>query len=284
MVTLVRMDKCYHRCLCCVERALQVCSCAIAEVCICGVHLVSHGGEQTTQERCERPFSFPPLSLHFSPLTLSFQERALINSIGVATSPSASSSSTPLTVALPRPLFLPPIHLRCLPHPLAPHPPSLLPRIPSHLASFTGLARSLSSHSLTLRPITPQPVLLWCMEIAPSSHPTRPIQSGRRTGSVSSSSEHGSIHQNGSGSLMPTDQTRPRSSSSSKALLTRALLEAQNAVQLDNENEIPGALEAYRRAVALLSRVMEVSSSPEEHERLRTIVSGNELCPWTSRG
>ncbi|KAF9350805.1 hypothetical protein BGX34_000991, partial [Mortierella sp. NVP85] len=70
---------------------------------------------------------------------------------------------------------------------------------------------------------------------------------------------------------MPTDQTRPRSSSSSKALLTRALLEAQNAVQLDNDNEIPGALEAYGRAVALLSRVMEVSSSPEEHERLRTI-------------
>lgn len=72
---------------------------------------------------------------------------------------------------------------------------------------------------------------------------------------------------------MPPDQTRPRPSSSSKALLTKALLEAQSAVQLDNANEIPAALEAYGRAVALLGKVMDVSSSPEEHDRLRTIVS-----------
>jgi len=73
---------------------------------------------------------------------------------------------------------------------------------------------------------------------------------------------------------MPPDQTRPRSSSSSKALLTMALLEAQSAVQLDNANDITAALDAYRRAVTLLGKVMDASSSAEEQERLRTIVGG----------
>ncbi|KAF9428931.1 hypothetical protein BGZ94_000426 [Podila epigama] len=50
-----------------------------------------------------------------------------------------------------------------------------------------------------------------------------------------------------------------------------ALLEAQSAVQLDNANDIVAALEAYGRAVHLLSKVMEASSSPDEQERLRTI-------------
>lgn len=71
---------------------------------------------------------------------------------------------------------------------------------------------------------------------------------------------------------MPPEQ-RPRSSSSSKALLTKALLEAQSAVQLDNAYDIPAALDAYRRAVNLLSKVMDTSSSADEQERLRTIVS-----------
>lgn len=53
-----------------------------------------------------------------------------------------------------------------------------------------------------------------------------------------------------------------------------ALLEAQSAVQLDNAFDIPAALDAYRRAVTLLSKVMDASSSPDEQERLRTIVGG----------
>ncbi|KAF8975887.1 hypothetical protein BGZ52_008506, partial [Haplosporangium bisporale] len=50
-----------------------------------------------------------------------------------------------------------------------------------------------------------------------------------------------SIQSNSNGS-------RPRSTSSSKALLTQALMEAQTAVQLDNDSDITGALEAYQRA------------------------------------
>ncbi|KAF9212779.1 hypothetical protein BGZ59_006335 [Podila verticillata] len=65
--------------------------------------------------------------------------------------------------------------------------------------------------------------------------------------------------------------TRPGSSSSSKALLTMALLEAQSAVQLDNANDISAALDAYGRAVNLLGKVMEASSSADEQDRLRTI-------------
>ncbi|KAF9435849.1 hypothetical protein BGZ76_005397 [Entomortierella beljakovae] len=93
--------------------------------------------------------------------------------------------------------------------------------------------------------------------------------SGRRAESFSAGSDNNN-HQ-GNGSLLSPDQTRPRSSSSSKALLTMALLEAQSAVQLDNANDIPGALESYQRAVNLLSKVLETSTSPDEQERLRTI-------------
>ncbi|KAF9130567.1 hypothetical protein BGW39_002923 [Mortierella sp. 14UC] len=110
-----------------------------------------------------------------------------------------------------------------------------------------------------------------------SSSRSNNTYSRRRAESISSnvheSNHHsGSSQPSGSTSLMPPDQTRPRSSSSSKALLTMALLEAQSAVQLDNAFDIPAALEAYRRAVTLLSKVMDASSSPDEQERLRTIV------------
>ncbi|KAF9201496.1 hypothetical protein BGZ49_008260 [Haplosporangium sp. Z 27] len=95
---------------------------------------------------------------------------------------------------------------------------------------------------------------------------------GRRTESISSGSDHISLHNNsGSTSLIPPDPNRPRSSSSSKALLTMALMEAQSAVQLDNANDILGALDAYQKAVNLLGKVMEVSQSADEQERLRTI-------------
>ncbi|KAF9971006.1 hypothetical protein BGZ73_006113 [Actinomortierella ambigua] len=74
--------------------------------------------------------------------------------------------------------------------------------------------------------------------------------------------------------LNPQDQqnaARTRSGSNSKQLLTMALVEAQNAVQLDNASDILGALESYKRAVALLARVMETSPSEDEQERLKTI-------------
>ncbi|KAG0030716.1 hypothetical protein BGZ81_002256 [Podila clonocystis] len=68
-----------------------------------------------------------------------------------------------------------------------------------------------------------------------------------------------------------SDGNRPRSTSGSKALLTLALMEAQTAVQLDNDSNITGALEAYQRAVTLLNRVMNTTSSSDEQGRLRTI-------------
>ncbi|KAF9940822.1 hypothetical protein BGZ67_006673 [Mortierella alpina] len=78
-------------------------------------------------------------------------------------------------------------------------------------------------------------------------------------------------------SVKPTQQDsnptseRPKSSSTSKALLMKALLEAQAAVQMDNEGDINGALEGYSEAVTLLGRVMEASSAADEQERLRVI-------------
>ncbi|KAH7042332.1 hypothetical protein BKA57DRAFT_495740 [Linnemannia elongata] len=107
-----------------------------------------------------------------------------------------------------------------------------------------------------------------------SASSSRSTNYSRRRAESVSSNVHDSNSNNqpsGSTSLMPPDQTRPRSSSSSKALLTMALLEAQSAVQLDNAFDIPAALDAYRRAVTLLSKVMDASSSPDEQERLRTI-------------
>ncbi|KAG0090630.1 hypothetical protein BGZ93_008530 [Podila epicladia] len=94
----------------------------------------------------------------------------------------------------------------------------------------------------------------------------------RRTGSVSQHSTISSTNDHDpSSSSSEFMTTRPGSSSSSKALLTMALLEAQSAVQLDNANDISAALDAYGRAVNLLGKVMEASSSADEQERLRTI-------------
>ncbi|KAF9347415.1 hypothetical protein BGX26_001087 [Mortierella sp. AD094] len=67
---------------------------------------------------------------------------------------------------------------------------------------------------------------------------------------------------------------RPRSSSNTKALLTMALLEAQSAVQMDNDGDISGALESYTKAVQLLGKVMEATHATEERERLKIIVGG----------
>ncbi|KAG0284189.1 hypothetical protein BGZ98_006016, partial [Dissophora globulifera] len=50
-----------------------------------------------------------------------------------------------------------------------------------------------------------------------------------------------------------------------------ALLEAQSAVQLDNESNIAAAVESYGKAVTLLGKVMEATSAPEERERLKII-------------
>ncbi|KAF9182173.1 hypothetical protein BGZ51_004888 [Haplosporangium sp. Z 767] len=96
---------------------------------------------------------------------------------------------------------------------------------------------------------------------SPSPHSAHPS---------ASSNDPSALNSNAS-SLMPPDPNRSRSSSSSKALLTRALSEAQAAVQLDNAYDIPAALDAYQRAVDLLSQVMEASTSADEQERLRII-------------
>ncbi|ORY90052.1 hypothetical protein BCR41DRAFT_18898 [Lobosporangium transversale] len=64
---------------------------------------------------------------------------------------------------------------------------------------------------------------------------------------------------------------RPRSSSSTKALLTMALLEAQSAVQKDNDGNISEALDSYSKAVTLLGKVMEAASTQDERERLKII-------------
>ncbi|KAF9188066.1 hypothetical protein BGZ51_000860 [Haplosporangium sp. Z 767] len=72
-------------------------------------------------------------------------------------------------------------------------------------------------------------------------------------------------------SFQSDSSARPRSAPSSKTLLTMALLEAQSAVQMDHDGDVAGALEAYGRAVVLLSRVMEASSSVDEEGRLRAI-------------
>ncbi|KAG0369403.1 hypothetical protein BGZ54_010061 [Gamsiella multidivaricata] len=52
-----------------------------------------------------------------------------------------------------------------------------------------------------------------------------------------------------------------------------ALLEAQSAVQMDNEGNISGAIESYSKAVALLSKVVNATTVPEERERLKIIRS-----------
>ncbi|KAF8973463.1 hypothetical protein BGZ46_009837 [Entomortierella lignicola] len=50
-----------------------------------------------------------------------------------------------------------------------------------------------------------------------------------------------------------------------------ALLEAQSAVQMDNEANIAGALESYSKAVQLLGKVIEATHVAEERERLKII-------------
>jgi len=51
-----------------------------------------------------------------------------------------------------------------------------------------------------------------------------------------------------------------------------ALLEAQSAVKLDSDGHVVEALEAYRKAVELLDKVMNSAPSPEEFERIQAIV------------
>ncbi|KAF9322019.1 hypothetical protein BG003_008210 [Podila horticola] len=104
----------------------------------------------------------------------------------------------------------------------------------------------------------------------------------QRAESLDSNLRHGTTINNSNRSSAQSHSTsngnRPRSTSSSKALLTLALTEAQNAVQLDNDSNITGALGAYQRAVTLLNRVMSATSSLDEQDRLRTIkISTKEM-------
>ncbi|KAI8358172.1 hypothetical protein B0O80DRAFT_275447 [Mortierella sp. GBAus27b] len=70
--------------------------------------------------------------------------------------------------------------------------------------------------------------------------------------------------------------TNPRKSTT-RALLTKALQEAQLAVQMDNACNIAGAIESYDLATTLLAKVIEATASVEEQERLQMIVSGKQV-------
>ncbi|KAG0210405.1 hypothetical protein BGX33_004936 [Mortierella sp. NVP41] len=65
--------------------------------------------------------------------------------------------------------------------------------------------------------------------------------------------------------------------SRSKALKSKALIEAQLAVKLDNDGYIPEALEAYGKAVVLLDQVMKSGYSFEENERLQAIANAGNM-------
>lgn len=67
----------------------------------------------------------------------------------------------------------------------------------------------------------------------------------------------------------------PEGVTNSRALLTSALEEAQNAVQLDHLGKTTAALESYRRATVMLATAMQVSASVGELHRLQNIVSKN---------
>jgi len=108
---------------------------------------------------------------------------------------------------------------------------------------------------------------------APFSH-YEATGTGARAGAGTGAGTAGTLSTEGADTGAGTSPARPRSTiKSTKALLTKALLEAKIAVQMDNECDIAGAIESYTKAVGLLSKVIEAIPSAEERERLKTIVS-----------
>lgn len=58
-----------------------------------------------------------------------------------------------------------------------------------------------------------------------------------------------------------------------KAMLSKALKTAKNAVQLDNLRDIQGARSAYWEACTLLRQVVLSAKAPEDKTKLEAIVS-----------
>lgn len=86
----------------------------------------------------------------------------------------------------------------------------------------------------------------------------------------------------------PESKARSRSSRTpSRHLLQTALDLAQRAVEMDKNNDVVGALAAYREAVARLKNVMErvgVEASRDDPKRRRSTVGKSEEEGRTLRG
>jgi hypothetical protein len=91
-------------------------------------------------------------------------------------------------------------------------------------------------------------------------------QEQRPRGHVRSRSGRGSIDSTKSRSTKPPSQ---------KAMLSRALQQANTAVQLDNAQDFEGARQAYVEACGLLQQVLQRTSADEDKRKLEAIVS----CP-----
>jgi hypothetical protein len=94
-------------------------------------------------------------------------------------------------------------------------------------------------------------------------------QEQRSRGHVRSRSGKGSIDSTKSRSTKPPSQ---------KAMLSRALQQANTAVQLDNAQDFEGARQAYIEACGLLQQVLQRTSADEDKRKLEAIVS----CPYFS--
>lgn len=64
-------------------------------------------------------------------------------------------------------------------------------------------------------------------------------------------------------------------------MLSRALQKANDAVLLDNDSDLDGAVAAYQEACALLKKVMMRSSVLDDRKKLDSIVSTSL---WFNRG
>lgn len=84
-------------------------------------------------------------------------------------------------------------------------------------------------------------------------------------------------HSRSRSSNRSVDLSKPKAPKppSQKAMLSRALQKANNAVQLDNNQDFTGARQAYAEACDLLHQVLQRTSADEDKRKLDAIVSGN---------
>ena len=59
----------------------------------------------------------------------------------------------------------------------------------------------------------------------------------------------------------------------SKVILRSALQKANAAVQCDSTNDVPGAIHAYKEAIELLDRALNLVEKENDKRRLQEIVS-----------